>query len=256
MDPNASEEEFRKALVDYALLLGYMHFHPRPCRVKRDDEETYETAYDGFKGYPDETFVHERNGFTLITELKSKSGRVSPHQQRWIDALKKGPTPVYVWRPADWAKCLSVLEAGARGEPSVREQKDQTPVAPKDDPDRRQATITVDAWWNWHKDNNDGRPPTAQRFPAVVGVVAKLYRTGWTTREVKQALLDAPTVSVGTMEFARNQHRRKTGHAVNSMSIEEWQKRNAGKPLTDREPRPEPAKVETMEIIDTTATEA
>lgn len=256
MNPDASEEDFRKALVDYALMLGYMHFHPRPCRVDRNGEETYETAYDGFKGFPDEFFVHERTGFTLITELKSKGGKVSPHQQRWADALNRGPTPYYVWRPSDWAKCLSVLEAGARGEPCVHEPVGQAPVSRKDDPDRKQATITVQAWWDWHKANNEGRPPTAQRFPAVVGVVTKLYKAGWTQLEVKQALLDAPTVSVGTMEFARNQHRRKTGQAVNSMSIEEWQRRNAGKPLTEREPRPEPAKVETMEIIDVTATEA
>lgn len=257
LEPTCSEEAFGEALAHVSAIFGYLRFHPRPCRVKRNDADTYETAYDGDKGYPDWTLVHARTGFTVIAELKSKGGKASPEQQRWLDALALGPTPVFLWRPSDWGEVLAVLEAGARTEPRVHMPDGSTPaLVPKasDDPDYRHAQQTVEAWWNHHKADNDDKPPTAQPFVACVKVVAKLYKAGWSQLEVKCALIDTTVVSVGAMEFARNKRRARTGHAVNEMSVEEWRRRNAGKSLTDREPRPE-ASTPGPDIIDATSRE-
>ena len=258
LEPTCSEEAFGQALAHVAAIFGYLRFHPRPCRVKRDDTDTYETAYDGDKGYPDWTLVHARTGFTVIAELKSKGGKASPEQQVWLDALAKGPTPAFLWRPSDWGQVLAVLEAGARLEPQVRVPDDSTPVLlPKasDDPDYRHAERTVRAWWEHHQTENDGKPPTAIPFVACVKIVAKLYKASWSEIEVKWALIDATVVSVGAMEFARNKRRGREGRAVNEMSVAEWRKRNAGQPLTNREPRPE-APTPGPDIIDVEAREA
>lgn len=50
-------------------------------------------------GFPDLVLV---KGTRLIfAELKADTGRVSPAQQRWLDALGATSRAV-VWRPRDW----------------------------------------------------------------------------------------------------------------------------------------------------------
>lgn len=254
LNPDCSEEAFGDALMQVAHLMGYLCYHQRAAQRAG---ERWSTALKGDQGFPDWVLVHSTTGATIFAELKAKGGRVSPHQQVWLDALGKGPTPVFLWRPSDWAEVLSVLEAGARAEPHDRVSEGSKPLEPvkaSDDPHYRHAEQTVTEWWEWHKARNAGKPPTAMKYVAVVKIVQKLYAAGWTQVDVKRCLIEVPVVSVPAMEFCRNKRRQSTGHAVNEMSIEEWRKRNAGRPLTQREPKPAPTTPDN-DVIDTTATE-
>lgn len=60
------------------------------------------------RGYPDITAVHpSRRPGLILAELKSQKGRVSQHQQQWLDALQvvadrsHGSLYVGLWRPSD-----------------------------------------------------------------------------------------------------------------------------------------------------------
>ncbi len=59
------------------------------------------------KGFPDLTFLHPGTGRMLFVELKSKRGRTTPEQDRWLAALgcaqeaTGGWVRRAVWRPAD-----------------------------------------------------------------------------------------------------------------------------------------------------------
>lgn len=77
-------------------------------------------AKRGASGFPDLLMV--RRGRMVIAELKrQKSARVSPAQQKWLEALAAvaDNTPVvergfravevYLWRPADWDQIVKVL---------------------------------------------------------------------------------------------------------------------------------------------------
>lgn len=81
----------------------------------------------------------------------------------------------------------------------------ELPIEPsKKNPARERADAMVKAWWEWHQREHSA-PPTAQPYIAVVKVVEKLVKTGrWTDAQIKTALRDAPTVSVGAMELVLN----------------------------------------------------
>ena len=57
-------------------------------------------------GFPDLVMVRER---VVYAELKKQSGKVSPEQQVWIDALRAAGEEVYVWRPSDWDEICKIL---------------------------------------------------------------------------------------------------------------------------------------------------
>lgn len=51
-------------------------------------------------GFPDTVIVGRRG--VLYRELKTKTGKVSPLQRYWLDALRAAGQDAEVWRPADW----------------------------------------------------------------------------------------------------------------------------------------------------------
>ena len=51
-------------------------------------------------GYPDLTLV--RPGMILFAELKTRTGKTSPEQDRWLELLRSTFTSVHIWRPKDW----------------------------------------------------------------------------------------------------------------------------------------------------------
>jgi hypothetical protein len=99
-----NEAEFQSRVVDYAKLNGWRVAHFRPARTERG----WRTPMTGDAGFPD--LVLARNGFVIFAELKSATGRVSPDQDAWLEAIAPDsgrlPWPAshyaYVWRPADW----------------------------------------------------------------------------------------------------------------------------------------------------------
>ena len=82
--PNVAmkERELQQAVQEAAALFGWLYYH------------TYDSRRSN-PGFPD--LVLARNGTILFVELKSQTGKVSPEQQTWLDAVGG-----IVWRPSDW----------------------------------------------------------------------------------------------------------------------------------------------------------
>jgi hypothetical protein len=84
-----SEKELQENVIAMARQLGWMVYHPYDSRRSTP-------------GYPDLTLCKGRR--LIMAELKTATGKVSAHQQEWIDALGQidGQLTVVVWRPDDW----------------------------------------------------------------------------------------------------------------------------------------------------------
>jgi len=83
--------------------------HFRPAKTQRQDGSVFHqtaVAADG-KGFPDLVLVN--TGTVLFVELKTETGRLSPDQLRWEEALRMADANYEVWRPSDWPNVLSIL---------------------------------------------------------------------------------------------------------------------------------------------------
>jgi len=81
------ESQLQERIIEAATIGGWMHYHTHDSR--RSD-----------RGWPDLVLVRGRR--MLVLELKRRTGRVSVHQQGWIDALQRVDTlDVRVVRPDD-----------------------------------------------------------------------------------------------------------------------------------------------------------
>ena len=87
--PQPSESAFQAAVVDLALLRGWLVHHDHDSRRN-----------PGTPGFPDLFLLHPRTGEVLVAELKTHKGRVSQQQQRYIDAFAAAGIVVHIWRPA------------------------------------------------------------------------------------------------------------------------------------------------------------
>ena len=116
-----TEKQFQAAVVKLAKLRGWLCYH------------TYDSRRSS-PGFPDLVLVRE--GAVLFCELKSENGKVSEHQQVWLDALRKAAelieaparfhalrqwdgvseikidvgVGVCLWRPSDWPTIEKVLK--------------------------------------------------------------------------------------------------------------------------------------------------
>jgi hypothetical protein len=93
-----TEAQFQTWVIDYAKLKGWKVAHFRPAKT----DKGWRTAVEGDAGFFDCVFA--RNGVTIIAELKSESGKLSPEQQEWYDAMQGdgvATTMVFVWKPSD-----------------------------------------------------------------------------------------------------------------------------------------------------------
>lgn len=112
-----TEAELQANVIELARYTGWMVAHFRAARV--GDPETGDqrwvtpVAADG-KGFPDLVLVDARRGQILYRELKSPKGRLSPHQQKWLDALTLAGADAGVWRPADWPLIEETLNRQGR----------------------------------------------------------------------------------------------------------------------------------------------
>jgi len=72
--------------------------------AKREGWLVYHTKYSlgSSPGYPDLHLVHPGRGLSMFRELKTETGKLSEHQQKWIEALRAAGADVDVWRPLDW----------------------------------------------------------------------------------------------------------------------------------------------------------
>ena len=102
--PKQTEDQFQRAVIEYAQLLGYRVAHFRPG-VTFKGWRTAVSA-DG-AGFPD--LVIAGHGRLIFAELKSASGKVSAEQQEWIEELRRCGQRAVVWRPACWESIVQEL---------------------------------------------------------------------------------------------------------------------------------------------------
>ena len=87
LDLNAtSERDFQRSVVELAELYGWMIYH------------TYDSRRSN-PGFPDLVMV--RDNRVIFAELKTMKGKVTKHQERWLEALTKTQVEVRLWRPSD-----------------------------------------------------------------------------------------------------------------------------------------------------------
>lgn len=95
-----SENDFKRRVIDTAMLYGWRVCHFRPARTRRG----WATPIEGHAGMPD--LVLAKGGRVLLVELKSDTGRVEPEQRKWLDA--SGANGL-LWAPRDWPQALAIL---------------------------------------------------------------------------------------------------------------------------------------------------
>jgi len=98
-----SESGFQKAVIDLAHLRGWICHHARPAQTNKG----WRTPIQGDAGFPD--LVMARGSRVVVAELKSDTGRVSPHQAEWLARLSHALTDVHVWSPKDFEAIKEVL---------------------------------------------------------------------------------------------------------------------------------------------------
>jgi hypothetical protein len=55
----------------------------------------------GLAGMPDLTLISQKGKGIIYAELKTATGKVSPHQQQILNTLQRNGAEVYIWRPRD-----------------------------------------------------------------------------------------------------------------------------------------------------------
>ena len=93
-----SEAGFQSAILDLAQLQGWKVCHFSDSR--RPGPHGQWVGDSGARGWPDLVLV--RGDVILFRELKSEKGRLTPHQQAWLEALQQAGQDAQVWRPSDW----------------------------------------------------------------------------------------------------------------------------------------------------------
>lgn len=83
---DASEVQWQGVVVGVARFYGWVVYHTFDSRRSNG-------------GWPD--LVLGGHGRVLFVELKTRTGRVSPHQRMWLALLAAGGLEVGLWRPAD-----------------------------------------------------------------------------------------------------------------------------------------------------------
>jgi hypothetical protein len=88
-----SEDDLQERIIEAAEANGWRVVHHRPAKTAKG----WRTAVQGHAGFPD--LVLARDGVVIVAELKSRTGRPSADQKRWLAALG---VHARLWRPADW----------------------------------------------------------------------------------------------------------------------------------------------------------
>ena len=99
-----SEAELMELVIEQALTCGWIVAHINDRMYSLAIASGRPDVMAGAKGLPD--LIMARSGRVIFVELKSKTGKVRPDQQMWLDELQArvpdATHEVYTWRPADW----------------------------------------------------------------------------------------------------------------------------------------------------------
>ena len=90
-----TERALKDACIDLAKAHGWLVFHALPSINARG---RWATHFQGHPGFPDLCLVHPL-GDLVVAELKSDIGRVTPSQQRFLDAFTVSGVDAYLWKP-------------------------------------------------------------------------------------------------------------------------------------------------------------
>jgi len=91
-----TEKQFRQQVIDMAKMFGWKCYF------------TWASIHSP-RGIPD--LVLCRPPRLVLAELKTMKGKVTPHQQEWLDLLEQCPgVETFVWRPSDWDEIVAVLQ--------------------------------------------------------------------------------------------------------------------------------------------------
>lgn len=94
------EAAFQRQVIGLARYYGWRVFHAPDNRPAGKGAHPQRLASPESRGFPDLVLV--RDCELVFAELKSRTGRLGPGQQDWLDALNAVPTvTAVVWRPAD-----------------------------------------------------------------------------------------------------------------------------------------------------------
>ena len=85
------ERELQDAVVEMALLLGYLVYH------------THDSRHSA-KGFPDLVLCKPRR--LIFAELKDEHRAVTKEQEQWLEALRACGLETWVWRPESWTSGL------------------------------------------------------------------------------------------------------------------------------------------------------
>lgn len=96
------ERQLQSTVQEILTFYGWLWYHAPDNKPDR-----FGRVQNIRAGFPDLVAVRGRR--TVYIELKTQTGRVSPDQQRWHDALRRAGNEVYVWRPADVQEAKNIL---------------------------------------------------------------------------------------------------------------------------------------------------
>ena len=102
-----SEAELQQGIIDLAARLGWRHYHTHDSR--RSDA-----------GFPDLVLAHEARGRLVFIECKSDTGKATPEQLAWLDALARCDQEVYIMRPRYLDEAPELLAMGHK--PNIAER--------------------------------------------------------------------------------------------------------------------------------------
>tara|TARA_R110000744_G_scaffold112956_1_gene211702 strand:+ start:277 stop:606 length:330 start_codon:yes stop_codon:yes gene_type:complete len=101
-----SETTFLNWVMDLANQATWLVYHTHDSRRSQP-------------GFPDLTMA--KGGRLIFAELKSEKGRVSPHQQVWLNQLEKiKGVEVYLWRPSHIDEIVDKLMGHQNGSPLAK----------------------------------------------------------------------------------------------------------------------------------------
>lgn len=99
-----SEAEFTAQVIELAHLLGWRVAHFRPAWTNKG----WRTPVQGDgKGFPDLVMVKGER--LIFAELKSETGRMTPEQDAWHDALRPTGALMAVFYPRHWDVIVEIL---------------------------------------------------------------------------------------------------------------------------------------------------
>jgi hypothetical protein len=99
-----TERAFTSQVIALARWHKWRTAHFRPAMTQRG---RWLTAMSGDIGFPDLIMFRARRA--ILAELKSAKGRVTPEQEKWLEAAKAAQFEAYIWRPKDIEEIERVL---------------------------------------------------------------------------------------------------------------------------------------------------